>query len=806
MTDVAVPPPPTSGAFDTLDAPLPRFTDADAERIAREVFGVGGTASMLVSERDQNFRIATGTGTDVLLKISNAAEDPAAVSMQTQAMLHVARTDPALPVMTPLAATDGARHPTIAGAEGASHIVRLLTFMPGQHLEGPDLDLTAVHAFGAVSARLGRALRGFFHPAAGHALLWSAREAPRLRGPLARVDDPGRRAILARALDAFESRALPVYPLLRSQLIHGDLTLDNAVFDPQHRVTGILDFGDMVHSAVVSDLVATAELVVDRPDPLAALGALCAGFGSVTPLEEMEVEILPELLLARWATSAILAAWRARQYPDCAEYVRGWEAGIWSIFGQVEAMGLERWRVRVRAAATGPWVDEAAADRATPTPVDELVERRRRLFGAAISPLSYDRPLHLVRGAGAWLFDADGHAYLDAYNNVPVVGHCHPEVVRAITAQVRSLNTNVRYLHRSALELAERLIATLSGGLDTVMFVNSGSEANDLAWRLATSFTGGTGGLVTASAYHGATQAVADLTPSEWRGATRPAHIAVLPAPDGYRGRHRSEQADWAERYAAHVDEAVDQLARAGHRPAAMLIDAGFTSDGILRPPPAYLQDAVRRWRAAGGLFVADEVQAGFGRSGAHLWGFQLHGVTPDIVTLGKPMGGGHPVAAVVTRAEIAERFARATEWFSTFGGNPVACEAGLAVLRVIETETLLDNAREMGARLQGRLEALRSSCPEIGEVRAMGLLIGVELVLDRTTRAAATPLAHAVVNRMRDLGVLIGSTGPDANVLKVRPPLVIGEADADRIADTLARALAEVTGGRDPAAAAVPG
>ncbi len=784
MTEFAIPRAPGLAELDPLDAPLPRFTTTEAERVARDAFGVEGTASALVSERDQNFQIQTSAGGAFLLKIHNAVEDPLVVEMQTAAMRHVARTDPALPVMTPLPDVDGALQGTVRAVDGSTHLVRLLTFMPGRHLEGPDLDLAAIAAFGAVSARLGRSLRGFFHPAAGHALLWNVREALRLRPLLPQVDDPARRATLEGVLASFESRVLPALPTLRAQILHGDLTLDNALFDDRRRVSGIVDFGDMMHAPVIADLVASAELVTDRDDPVTALRALCAGFASVTPLEPIEVELLPDLLAVRWATSAVLAAWRQKQYPDCAEYVRGWEDQVWSVFRLIESIGMDEWRSRVRAAATDPPLPRP------PASVEAMAERRRRLFGAAISPLSYDRPLHLIGGAGAWLIDADGRRYLDAYNNVPVVGHGHPRVVEAIIAQVRRLNTNVRYLHDSALDLAERLVALMPDGLDTVMFVNSGSEANDLAWRLATCFTGGTGGVVTRSAYHGVTQVVSDLSPSEWRGETAPAHVALLTAPDGYRGPHRRDQPGWVDRYAAAVDSAIAELDGRGHRPAAMLIDAGFTSEGILCPPPAYLQDAVRRWRAAGGLFVGDEVQTGFGRAGSHLWGFQVHGVTPDIVTLGKPMGNGHPVAAVVTRAEIAERFAATTEWFSTFGGNPVAGEAGLAVLRVIEEESLLANAERMGRHLRTGLSALAGRHPCVGEVRGPGLLVGVELVRDPATREPDPVRAGAVVNRMREAGVLIGATGPDGNVLKVRPPLVIRRDEVDRLVTTLDTAL----------------
>jgi 4-aminobutyrate aminotransferase-like enzyme len=408
-----------------------------------------------------------------------------------------------------------------------------------------------------------------------------------------------------------------------------------------------------------------------------------------------------------------------------------------------------------------------------------------------MSPLFYRQPLYLVRGQGAWLYDAAGRAFLDGYNNVPVVGHSHPRVVAAIARQAATLNTNTRYLHESALDLAERLIATLPAGLDTVMFVNSGSEANDLAWRLAKSATGGSGGVVTSFAYHGVTDAIAHMSPEEWRTSEPPAHVALLEAPDGYRGRFRYGNPGWPSLFAASADEAVATLSERGHRPAAMFIDTGFTSDGILTPPPAYLQEVCRIWRAAGGLFVADEVQVGFGRTGAHFWGFESHGLTPDIVTLGKPMGNGHPVAAVITRSEIAAHFARETGWFSTFGGNPVAAAAALAVLDVIEEEELMGNALEVGELLRSQLGGLAERHSLIGEVRSRGLLIGVDLVRDRTTREAAP--AADIVNGMRERGVLIGSTGPGSNVLKIRPPLVINAAEAGQLVATLDQLLEEL-------------
>jgi 4-aminobutyrate aminotransferase-like enzyme len=325
------------------------------------------------------------------------------------------------------------------------------------------------------------------------------------------------------------------------------------------------------------------------------------------------------------------------------------------------------------------------------------------------------------------------------------------------------------------------LIDTMPDGLDTVFLVNSGSEANDLAWRLATTFTGGDGALVTAYAYHGVTKVIADLSPETWVNGEPPTHVVTIPPP---------QDDPSPDGYAAFVDEAVAMLRSRGVTPAAMFLDPGFTSDGVFAPPAGVLTEAVRHWRDAGGLFVADEVQTGFGRPGSAMWGFAAHGLVPDVVTLGKPMGNGHPVAAVITRADIVDRFAGSTEWFSTFGGNPVACEAALAVLDVLEDEALLPHVIEVGRHLRERLTHLMAEHDVVGDVRTLGLLAGVEFLGGVDDREPNPDAADAIANAMRERGVLVGTTGRLSNVLKIRPPLVISRAEIDLLVDRLAGAL----------------
>lgn len=417
----------------------------------------------------------------------------------------------------------------------------------------------------------------------------------------------------------------------------------------------------------------------------------------------------------------------------------------------------------------------------------ELLARRKKLLGAAYS-LFYSDPVHIVRGEGVWLYDADGRKYLDMYNNVPHVGHCHPHVVKAICEQAAVLNTHTRYLHENVLDYAERLTAKFSPALDTAMFCCTGSEANELALRIARKVTGGEGLIVTDFAYHGNTRAIHEISTESCPASDRPAWVVTVPTPDCYRGPYRG--ADAGSRYAAHVQEAVDTLRERGFEPAAFVIDTIISSGGVVRPPAGYLKAAAGIIKAAGGLFVADEVQPGFGRTGRHFWGYEADAVEPDIVTMGKPMGNGHPIAAVVTRAELTRTFSRHDHYFNTFGGNPVSCAAALAVLDVIENENLQQNAFEVGEHLAAGLQSLATRHEAIGDVRGNGLFIAVEFVRDRAARLPDDVIADKVVNQLRQRGVLTGAIGPDNNILKLRPPMVIKRAEADLMLTTLDEVL----------------
>jgi 4-aminobutyrate aminotransferase-like enzyme/Ser/Thr protein kinase RdoA (MazF antagonist) len=409
--------------------------------------------------------------------------------------------------------------------------------------------------------------------------------------------------------------------------------------------------------------------------------------------------------------------------------------------------------------------------------------------------VSYKRPLHIVRGFMQHLYDIDGQRYLDAVNNVPHVGHSHPRVVRAAQMQAAVLNTNTRYLHENLARYAQRLCRTLPEPLRVCFFVNSGSEANDLALRLARTHTKRTDMIVIDGAYHGNLTSLIEISPYKFDGpggTGAPPRVHKVPTPDMYRGLYREDEPRAAEKYAGCVDAAIEHARGQSAGPAAFIGESVMSCAGQIVLPPGYLRSVYAKVRAAGGICIADEVQVGFGRVGSHFWAFETQGVVPDIVTMGKPIGNGHPLGAVVTTPEVAASFANGMEYFNTFGGNPVSCAVGLSVLDVIEEEELQSRAKIVGDRLQSGLRNLAGRHRIVGDVRGLGLFLGVELVRDRGSREPAGPEASYIAERMKDRGILVSTDGPAHNVLKIKPPLVFDESDADQFVDTLHLILGE--------------
>jgi len=423
---------------------------------------------------------------------------------------------------------------------------------------------------------------------------------------------------------------------------------------------------------------------------------------------------------------------------------------------------------------------------------DDLLRARKAKLIRNLS-ISYRRPLKIVRGEGVWLIDESGRTYLDCYNNVAQLGHANPEIVETMARQAAILNTNTRYLHDNIIAYAEALTATLPAKLKVAAFCCTGSEANDLALRMARNHTKAKDVITLDWAYHGHTQALIDISPYKYKrrgGKGRPGTTWEAPLPDSYRAPEDWPAAEIGRRYAQPVVEIAAALAKEGRGLAAFIAESLPSSAGQIVLPEGYLRAAHAAARAAGAVVIADEVQIGFGRVGSHLWAFETQGATPDIITMGKPIGNGHPMAALVTTEEIAESFANGMEYFNTFGGNPVSCAVGLKVLEIIERDRLRQNASAIGADLLTRMRLLMKRHPVIGDVRGLGLMLGIDLVEDRRTKEPATERAGRVAERCRELGVLLGTDGPYDNVIKMRPALIFTEANADHLMQVLARAF----------------
>jgi 4-aminobutyrate aminotransferase-like enzyme/Ser/Thr protein kinase RdoA (MazF antagonist) len=727
-----------------LESPTPRWGIADVAAMLARVFDLEGDLTPLPGERDQNLRLDTPDG-GFVVRIANSADDLAVLDMQQAALEHIARFPGGPPVPEPRRTADGRR---VAEVEG--HGVVVSTFLAGETLrEAPGA--VGVFDVGAAMGGLQRSLQGFFHPAAGRTLLWDARTVAQLEPMLSAIEDPELRRNVANVIHHVGREVVPILDGLPAQVIHNDINPDNLLVSGS-TLSGIVDFGDMVHGPRVMDVAVTASyLIAEAADPVVVMADLCRGVQTRVRLTVEELEVLPDLVAARLCQSIAIGAWRATLHPENAEYILGDAEPARDTLHSLVALDRTELLDRLFIAAGVPVAP-------VPTPTVEVLATRRRVLAPGLS-LSYEAPLHLVSGAGVWLRDVAGRRYLDAYNNVVQVGHGHPLIAQTLASQTRRLNTNTRYLTDEVVAYATRLTALLPNGLDVCYFTNSGSEANDLAWRIARTLTGNDGVVVTEHAYHGSTTAVMAMSPEELPPDRREPWVAMVPPP----GDHDAAAA-------------IDELGRA---PAALIFDTIFSSDGIFDPPGEFLDASAAAIREAGGLYIADEVQAGLGRVGDRMWGFAAGTAIPDIVTLGKPIGNGHPIGAVVTTAEIARRFADDAYFFSTFGGNTVSAAVGSAVLDITEAEGLPERAERVGNYLRAAIREMRGP---VVAVRGVGLFVGVEV--------ADSARAEAIVEGMRERGVLVGTTGPSGSVVKIRPPLIFDERHADALLEALRQSL----------------
>jgi 4-aminobutyrate aminotransferase-like enzyme/Ser/Thr protein kinase RdoA (MazF antagonist) len=746
--------------FGVFDNPRPDVDPAQAARIAVEVYGISGTAEPLWGERDRSFKISGGSG-DFVLKVGNRADRADALEGQSAAVEWALTDDPDLPVAGVIPTVVG----TLTGYHNG-HALQLSPFIAGARPPESNTSAGLRRSLGTLAARLSKALRGFDHPTLHRSFPWTLAQLPEL-APLLEHVAADRRPLVAATLDRFEERVAPVLESLPRQATHGDLNPDNLVVDPAdpERIVGVFDFGDLSWSPRAVETAVASAYQCPGVDPVLATAQVVSAFNVEDPLRPDEIEIMLDLVAARCAQSLLMSARHVATNAANRQYVTSDDEQMWDTLTRLDAVDGPEAVSRIAAAC--------GFRRGDDQPLEVALSLRARRLGPSLH-LSYDEPVHLSRGEGMWLIDADGNRLLDAYNNVPHVGHCHPEVVSALSRQAVLLSTNTRYLVDGVAEYADRLVGLMPDPLSMVLFVNSGSEANDLAYRIARTVTGNRGVITTANAYHGATSFAAAISPEEARNADQESWTAVV------GGADLLIDAAAADRLRSDLDAARGDLEDRQEAPAMVILDTVFSSDGIFEVPPGLLA-AARTWtEATGSLLVADEVQAGFGRVGHRFWGFAADGAVPDIVTLGKPMGNGYPMGAVVTSEAIAAKFASRSYFFSTFAGSPVAAAAGTAVLDVIESEDLAANADFVGTYLKRQVEAL--GLEQVVDVRGPGLFVGVEL--------RSADLTMSAVNDLRRRGVLIASTGPKGTVLKIRPPLVCTPRHADIIVGALRASL----------------
>ena len=761
----------------------PSFSAAEGERLARDLYGLAAIAKRLHGERDCNLHLrmaAPGADSrEFVLKVMDVSADAAGIEALSSVLEVLAEQDASLPVPKIFPSESGELTPRIE-RDGRQYAVCLLSYLPGALLANVPAGSALLANLGAELARIDTALQGFLHPAFARRLAWDMRQLPDLLQYLPCIP-PG---ALRDAVEATAERMRELLPRLRglrSQAIHGDCHGQNVLVAADGvSVSGILDFGDMIHAPVIFEpAIAMAELRMEGL-PLEPASVLLSGFALRQRLTVEEVDLLFDLIKARHACAIVLHAYRREHDPIGAQLlVRAAEvtsASFMELAGQSPSRLADVWH---RAAGTQQDVGAAP----------ELA-RRQRLMGAG-AELFYQTPLHFVRGAGVWLYDAQENAYLDVYNNVPHVGHSHPKVARAIGRQCAILSTHTRYLHDSILRYAEALTSRLPAHLNSCIFVNSGSEANDVAWRMVKMASGQAGALIMSHAYHGITDAIGALTPGS--GDPQEPWVSAIAAPADHWDAMHSWSDEETQVVRREVKRAVASLGARGFKPAAWFIDSGLTSSGIFDPPVGWASAVAEQVRAAGALVVADEVQYGMARSGSHFWGFERRGLIPDIVTLGKPIGNGFPMGVIIANRAMIEEFQHRFGFFSTFGGNPVAAEAGLAVLEVLEEEGLMSNSLETGAYLKTGLRELAQRHSHLGIARGSGLLLGLP-VLDTEARAAkrrTSAMLNALASQHR---VLTGSEGPTGSVLKLRPPLQFRRDHADRLIeaiDTVAASMA---------------
>lgn len=733
------------------------------------------TISRLPGE-SPNYLITTGDEKHVVLKIAGSEHTNESIKLQHHIFeqLHDAGLSVNFPRIIPNKTGDIiAVTSTKDNSRLRAYLLKYVRGIPWNEAGTPSRD--QLHDFGKFLGKFDLALNSIDHPATHRTHSWDLTKAMQHRRKAGYINEPVRRQILEWFFHFYAACAVDHLAILPHSLIHADANDEN-VLVTEGRVSGLLDFSDCLYNPTICELaIALAYMMLDQPDPLGVGAEIVKSYNSIRQLSNEELAVLYPLICGRLCVTLTTAAERRRIKPDHPNWFVT-EERAWDLIEQLyEIDPLDAGKMLTSKIEQKPFYDTGESP-------ERLLKKRAHFIGPSLS-ISYRQPLKIVQGRGQYLFDHRGRPFLDLVNNVCHVGHCHPRVVEAAQKQMAVLNTNTRYLYDGLTEYAQRLCSTLPDRLDTCFFVNSGSEANELALRLAMTHTGRRDFVVVDSAYHGNTSKLIEISPYKFMGeggrGKPESWVHIVPIPDGYRGKYKGDGPSIGTAYGDEVGRVISQ---AEAPIAGFITESMLGCGGQIIPPKGFLQTAFQHVRASGGLCIIDEVQVGFGRIGSHFWAFERQNVIPDIVVMGKPIGNGHPMAAIVTTSDIAASFANGMEFFSTFGGNPVSCAIGLAVLDVIQEEGLQKHALELGSHFLQGLQGLIDKHAIIGDVRGAGLFIGVEFVQDRYTLAPAAKEANEFIQEMKNRGILLSTDGPFHNVIKIKPPMVLNIDDVDMV------------------------
>ncbi len=747
------------------------FTANEVKELVQKNYLLAVEVETLQGYDEFNYKITDASGRKFILKITGEEKRYSFLDAQLRILDHLT-VSPVAWKFQQILRNKNRQELTPIFKNGKQYYLRILTWLDGECWAQVRQKTRELYTgLGSFLGKTDESMQDFEHDALHRHYVWDISTAMDANRFLHCIPDHEKRRLAGYFLLAFETEVVPVLGTLRHACIHNDAN-DYNVLVKDGEVSGLIDLGDMVYTALVNNVaIACTYAMLNTPDPLQAATWVIQGYHAAFPLTEQETDLIYYLIAARLCISVTQSAWQASLGSDNGHHFVT-EQHAWQLLDQlIKINPLKAADTFRKACGMAPLIN--AGDDYSP-----LLQERKTHIGKNLS-ISYRQPLKIVKGALQYLYDDKGGTFIDCVNNVSHVGHCHPVVVKAMQRQIATLNTNTRYLNDHLVEFAKALHRTLPSRLSVCYFTNSGSEANDLAIRMSRHFTGRKDVIVLDHAYHGTSTVAIEMSPYKFDGkggfGQKP-YVHKADSPDLYRGPFGYNDPQAGEKYAQSVQTILEQNRG---KVAAFICETLLGVGGQIPLPDNYLQAVYSHVRKAGGVCIADEVQVGFGRVGEKFWGFELQGVEPDIVVLGKPIGNGHPLAAVVVTQEIADAFNNGMEYFNTFGGNPVSMATGRAVLDVIQSEAMQQHALETGNFLMDGLRGLMDKHPVISDVRGHGLFVGAEMVKDRTTKEPAVDEINRVVEKMKEKGFLLSTDGPLYNVLKIKPPLVFSKANA---------------------------